>query len=263
MTLLNSYIDPYVGESLQLTDALSYDTADAEARQSLSINAKKSMDKLAESIRNEMKAGVFPAVKFSTEVVEGVPEDAISAYAKSRPPMLTVMGTRGADKKEKEMIGSVTAEVLDSCLFPVVTLPEPITARTTMQLNQILFFCNADQEDIIAIDNMLRLFPDIHSTVTLAVMPSRRRWTGRQQQQSDSALTDYFRRNYPDLHFETVAIDISHAPETISSLHDNHRFDLIIIPNKKKKNILNRMFNPSLAHKLIFKADIPMLVIPV
>lgn len=262
MTLLNSYIDPYVGESLQITDALSYDIADAEARQSLSLNAKKSMDQLADTIRSEMKAGLLPAVKFNTEVVEGVPEDAIISYAKNRQPMLTVMGTRGADKKEKEMIGSVTAEVLDSCLFPVVALPETLAGRPVKDLDQILFFCNGDQDDILAMENMTCLFPDSEGTVTLAVMPSRRRWYVRQQQNNADALADYFRRSIPRFRYESVAVDVSMALDTISALHASHKFDMIVVPNKKKKNILNRMFNPSLAHKLIFKADIPMLVIP-
>lgn len=264
MTLINSYIDPYVGgEGLQLTDALSYDIADAEARQSLSLNAKKMMDKLAASIREEMKNGTITAVKFGTEIVEGVPEDAISAYAKSRPPLITVMGTRGADKKEKEMVGSVTAEVLDSCLFPVLTIPEPLTPSTKAELNQILFFCNADQEDILAMDSLVRLFPEAQCSVTLALMPSRRRWLNRQRQLPENAITEYFSRSYPRFKFESTTVDADHGLETIARLHASHTYDLIVVPNKKKKNILNRMFNPSLAHKLIFKADIPMLVIPV
>lgn len=262
MTLINSYIDPYVGESLQITEALSYDSVEAEMRQSLSINAKKSMDRLAETIRSEMKTGALPAVKFSTEVVEGVPEDAIISYAKSRQPLLTVMGTRGADKKEKDMVGSVTAEVLDSCLFPVVTLPESLGIDHDGKLRQTLFFCNNDHDDIFAMDNMTRLFPDAGGAVTLAVMPSRRRWYGRQQNDS-TAIADYFRNNYPNFKFECVNVSVSQALDTITALHASHKFDMIVVPNKKKINILNRMFNPSLAHKLIFKADIPMLVVPV
>lgn len=264
ITLLNSYIDPYVGgEGLQLTDALSYDIADAEARQSLSLNAKKMMDSLVASIREEMKNGTITAVKFGTEIIEGVPEDAISSYAKSRPPLITVMGTRGADKKEKEMIGSVTAEVLDSCLFPVLTIPEPLISKPKAELNQILFFCNADQEDILAMDSLVQLFPEAQCSVTLALMPSRRRWLNRQRQLPDVAVSEYFGRSYPRFRFESITLEADKAVETISRLHANHTYDLIVVPNKKKKNILNRMFNPSLAHRLIFKADIPMLVIPV
>ncbi len=39
-------------------------------------------------------------------------------------------------------------------------------------------------------------------------------------------------------------------------------FDMICLPNKHK-NVFARVFNPSLAHKILFRADIPMMVIPV
>ncbi len=38
--------------------------------------------------------------------------------------------------------------------------------------------------------------------------------------------------------------------------------DLIAMPNRKK-SVFARLFNPSLAHRLLFHADIPMMVIPV
>lgn len=264
LTLLNSYIDPYVGgDGVQLTDSLTYDIVDAEARQQIAKTAEKLMDNLSRQIREEMKSGNIEAVKFSTEIVEGVPEDAIAAYAKEHPPLMIVMGTRGADKKEKEMIGSVAAEVLDGCRFPVFTIPEPLNAGGLNSLNNILFFCNADQEDILAMDTLMRLFPDIKANVTVVVIPSRRRWLDTNRQQSIIALTDYFKQNYSRLNFESVSVETGNAIDEIAKLHAEHCFDLIVITNKKKMNILSRLFNPSLAHKIIFNADIPMLVIPV
>ena len=50
-------------------------------------------------------------------------------YAKGIKPQLIIMGTRGTEKKEKELIGSVTGEVLDGCRFPVLAIPE--TANIT------------------------------------------------------------------------------------------------------------------------------------
>jgi nucleotide-binding universal stress UspA family protein len=37
---------------------------------------------------------------------------------------------------------------------------------------------------------------------------------------------------------------------------------LICVPNKKR-TVFARVFNPSIAHKILFRADIPMMVIPV
>lgn len=265
LTLLNSFIDPYIsGEGVQLTDSLTYDIIDADARQQIATSAKKSMDAFAGKIRELMKAGEIDAVKFTTEVVEGVPEDAIGAYAKSNPPLLTVMGTRGADKKEKEMIGSVAAEVLDSARYPVMTIPEPVSLSGKTPARQILFFCNADQDDILAMDTLLRLYPDAEATVTMVVIPTRRRWLEINRPRSAAdALADYFRTNYSRFTFECITTNADKAAHDVKRLNELHHYNLIVVPNKKKRNVLSRIFHPSLAHQLIFSADIPMLVIPV
>lgn len=265
LTLLNSYIDPFIsGEGVQLTDSLTYDIIDADARQQIAVSAKKTMDEFAGKIREKMKAGEIAAVKFATEVVEGVPEDAIGAYAKTNPPLLTVMGTRGADKKEKDMIGSVSAEVLDSARYPVMTIPEPVAPEGISPARHILFFCNADQDDILAMDTLLRLYPDAEASVTMVVIPSRRRWLEINRPRSAAeALTDYFRTNYPRFSFESVTTNADKAAQDVKQLNEKNHYDLIVVPNKKKLNVLSRIFHPSLAHKLIFSADIPMLVIPV
>lgn len=265
LTLLNSFIDPYVsGEGLQLTDSLTYDIIDADARQQISNSAKKAMDDFARVIRDKMKSGEISAVKFTTEVVEGVPEDAIGAFAKTNPPLMTIMGTRGADQKEKEMIGSVSAEVLDSARNPVITIPQPTDLEQVSSLKNILFFCNADQDDILAMDTLLRLFPETKAAVTLVVVPSRRRWLSKVRPQSAvEALTDYFRQNYQRFEFNCVPTDTGRAVDDVTQLNSLHHYDLIVVPNKKKLNVLGRIFHPSLAHRLIFSADIPMLMIPV
>ncbi len=265
LVLLNSFIDPYIsGESVQLTDSLTYDIIDSDARQQISANAKKRMDDFAKDVRELMKSGEINAVKFSTEVVEGVPEDAIGSYAKDHPPLITIMGTRDADRKEKEMIGSVSAEVLDAANNPVMTLPQPSVPTSCSTIKQILFFCNADQDDILAMDTLLRLFPAVEASVTLVVLPSRRRWIEKSRPQSAAAaLTDYFKQNYRRFNFESVSADTGNAVDVVTQLNNERHYSLIVVPNKKKRNVLSRIFHPSLTHQLIFRADIPMLVIPV
>ena len=85
--------------------------------------------------------------------------------------MLIVMGTRGKSQKELDLIGSVTAEVLDSTKLPVFAVPESVP------------FIRDEKIDIL--------------TMTT-----------------------------------------------------------------RKRNIFARLFNPSIAHKMLFHADTPLLVIP-
>ena len=56
--------------------------------------------------------------------------------------------------------------------------------------------------------------------------------------------------------------DTADTAHSFNALEEGSGFDLIVVPNKKK-NVFSRLFNPSLAHKILFAADIPMLVIPV
>ena len=37
---------------------------------------------------------------------------------------------------------------------------------------------------------------------------------------------------------------------------------MLIVPNKKR-NILSRLFNPGIAHKILFERDMPLLSAPV
>lgn len=265
LILLNSFIDPYIsGEGVQLTESLTYDVIDAEARQQIAASAKKAMDNFASQVRDAMKTGDISAVKFSTEVVEGVPEDAICTFAKTNPPLLTVMGTRDSIQKEKEMIGSVSAEVLDAARYPVMTVPRQCDLADIASIKSILFFCNADQDDILAMDTMMRLLPSTDASITLVALPSRRRWIEKNRPSAAvNALRDYFSQNYPRLKFECVTTDTVHAIDDVTRLHGTRQYDLIVVPNKKKRNVLSRIFHPSLVHQLIFHADIPMFVIPV
>ena len=43
---------------------------------------------------------------------------------------------------------------------------------------------------------------------------------------------------------------------------DERRIDLIIVPNKKS-SAFSRFFRPTLAHRILFEKDIPLLVLPV
>ncbi|MDE5786191.1 MAG: universal stress protein, partial [Duncaniella sp.] len=126
--ILHTYIDPtMMGTNIQLSDSLTFDSTAAEnaiIEHEINAETKVVMDRFVKSLREKIKRGDIPAVKFRTEIREGVPEDVIGEMARECHPMLIVMGTRGAGKKERELVGSVTAEVLDTCRYPVFTVPE-------------------------------------------------------------------------------------------------------------------------------------------
>ncbi len=262
LLFLYSYIDPYIAGNVQFTDSLSYEIGETGAREQLIDNARKLMNHFADRLRAAMRRGDIPVVKFTHTVVEGVPEDAIIESAKQTFPRLIIMGTRGADKKESEMIGSVTAEVLDEGRFTVLTVPEPLPLEASLNPSNILFFSNLNQDDILAIDALYRLFGNSEASVTIVHIPKKKRFSDTSADKALRRLSEYCRNNFRHYHFVSVPICQADGDKEFAELHRTHNFDLIVVPNRKR-NAFSRLFNPGLAHKILFQTDIPMLIIPV
>lgn len=261
ITFLHSYIDPAQSGRIQLSDALSFDPLDTEERSRLEEQENRLMHTFADKIRQRIKKGAIPAVKFNTQVVEGVPEDSILEFAKAENPPLIVMGTRNAEKREKDQIGSVTAEVLDQCRVPAFTIPESFTVDQILNIRNVVLLSDLEQTDILVLDAFYRLFPETPFHVTVVNIPARRQ-NSDNGAKSIHAMLEYCRSHYPTYRFEARTIHIDTVTDDFNSLQSEQGIGLIVVPNKKR-NIFMRLFNPGLAHKLLFQADIPMMVIPV
>lgn len=261
IVFLHSYIDPYRTGNLQLTDAFSYDSIDDEERTRVESEVNGLMNDFTNKVRDKIKNGDIPPVKFSSIVAEGVPEETILEYTRTNPTSLIVMGTRGRGKKEREMIGSVTAEVLDSCRTPAFTVPESAALSSVKNIRDIIFFSNLEQDDILALDSFYRLFPDSAFNVTIVHIPGKKERDETRAKAIDSLL-GYCRKHYTGYAFDVKDVKLQSIVEDFNAISAQQPINLIVVPNKKK-NIFARLFNPSLAHKLLFHADIPMMVIPV
>jgi len=75
-------------------------------------------------------------------------------------------------------------------------------------------------------------------------------------------LVKYFESHYNNINFNSVILAHRSFRNDIETLIENHKIKLLVVPNKKK-NIFARLFNPSIAHKMLFERDIPMLVLPI
>lgn len=232
-----------------------------QADRDVAKSAHESMEKFTARIREYIKTGVIPAAKFSTVLNAGIPETVINDYARDIKPLLIVMGTRGTDKKERDMIGSVTAEVLDSCRFPAFTVPESARITSISDLHEVLFFSSFDEEDIDALNALYAIFPDAQLHVTIAHVPSSRRDRRASTSRAAQMLLDYCRAHYLSFTFSLKDIDLDNIVDECDAIEADCGVQLIVLPNKRR-SAFSRLFNPSLAHRILFHADIPMLSIP-
>lgn len=257
--LLHTFVTPYFSGSLPLSDNFSADLRDTEIRLRLETDAKNKMKNFCNNLNQLINTGEISKIKYSTMIREGVPEEVILDYAKNSPPSLIVMATRGKNKKEADMIGSVTAEVLDSCRVPVFTVPEGFKFSKLADIRNVGFFCNLNQQDILAMDSFIRLFNEEQFDVS--VIPVNER-AGTKVNERVKTLVSYFEKHYTELNFSTAVLSTSDFRTEVEKLIFTQEINLLVVPNQKK-SIFSRLFNPSIAHKILFEKDIPMLVLPV
>lgn len=262
ITLLYSYIDPYIAGNMQFTDTLTYEIGESGARRQLAANAETILGNFIQRLRADMKKGRVPVVKIDTHVVEGVPEDVIVEYAKAHAPRLIIMGTRGAAQKEKDMIGSVTAEVLDQSRLTVLSVPDPIELEQVLNARNILFISNLDQDDILAMDSLYRLFGSTDANVSIMHVAGKRHFYDKASDKAIRRLSEYCSTNFTHFKFESVPVSADNSESEFVKLNHENNFDLIVVPNRRRY-AFTRIFSPGITQKILFKTDIPMLVIPV
>ena len=263
IVLLYAYVAPSRTDSFSITpDSGFLDIGAEEVAMEIDKVAKRKMEDFSERIKEYIKTGVIPAVKFTTEVYEGLAEEVILEYARNVSPMLIVMGTRGADKKESDMIGSVTAEVLDSCRSVAFTVPESMRLPIPKEgMRQVAFFANLDNDDFSVLDKVHELFPTSPFHINL-VYAGRKKGRAEGNDREMEMLLDYCKVHYPGYVFDAKSVSGVGDIEDFEKMQQERPMEMIIIPNKRK-NALARLFNPGLAHRLLFHCDIPMLAVPV
>ncbi len=262
VVLFHVYILPDTTGMFSVTSILAVESgtdADSDMYKEVRCKAQKEMKLLVDRLSQEMKLGRLPLVDISTRWADGIPEDEIYKYAKEHDPLLIVMGTRGASHKAEELIGSVTAEVVESAGVPVLAVPENVTYLGSEKLKSVAFFTNFDRQDLLAIDTFMRLFPMARFKVHFVHIQS---YDDEWNDVKLAGMMSYLTKHYSgyDVACSSIHKDNSLLDAVQSFINENH-IDFLVIPTRRR-NVFARLFNPGLAHKMLFHTDTPLLVIP-
>ncbi|MCH5228931.1 MAG: universal stress protein [Muribaculaceae bacterium] len=265
--ILHAYPTPVFNTSFTLDDTIdpgmdnSFEEEfnEVEMSKDFQKQGRKKMKELIETLHREQKEGTLPDLNFKALMEDGVAEDVIKEYCRLSPPSLVVMVTRGKEKKGEQLIGSVTAEVLDDCKVPVLSIPENCNFTLVKNLKEVIFLCNLDQHDLITVDTFMRMFeyPDV--TITLIPIGERQ---DKQLKNKLLNLKNYFSKTYPTAHFITAILSSKSFMDDFNHYESQRGTEMIVVPNRKK-NAFMRLFNPGIAHRLLFQRDLPLLSIPI
>ncbi len=204
--------------------------------------------------------GEIANVPFDTLLREGVPEQCVLQCAEKVDTPLIVMGTHGAHQQELAAMGSVTAEVVDAGKYPVFTVPENMAISDVYEVKHVAFFSNLNPQDILSFDAFTRLMEI--KNLNISIIPVVEKKDAAYVERATSQLMQYCTEHYAQCTFHVVSVTLDDDLSAFQQFVTDNHVDLIAVPNKKR-NIVSRLFNPSIAHKVLFQSDVPMLVVPV
>jgi nucleotide-binding universal stress UspA family protein len=98
---------------------------------------EEDINKVKSQYINEITEGKLPDISFEFHLKQGVVEDEIKSYDKKVKPILVIMGTRDKKQKQVDLIGSVTAEVMEQISTPVLAIPNEIFMKPLEKIKEI------------------------------------------------------------------------------------------------------------------------------
>lgn len=261
--LMHVYPEFSYAMPMQQTISGLYDLSEVELTQAIEEQdiqkvAEKQFAVFRHKIRLAQQECSIADVNFTSTLQEGIPEEVILEYCRENAPRLVVMSTRGISKKAEELIGSVTAEVLDSCRVPVFTVPEKYDMSGDVFLHRILMFCGLDSYDIDGLEKMMSTFR--LKDVEVWLMPIENKEGKVRQRLSD--LHVRLSQAWPDVTFHVSDLRESSIGTWVDKYIHENNIQLVIAPNRKT-SIFTRLFRPTVAHQCLFSVDTPMLALPV
>lgn len=257
--LLHAFFTPFYPASIPFGDSFSVQAPDQELYAEVKKKMEKEMKKLTETIEAKIARNELPDVRYSQILVEGLPDEEIIAYSKKMHPKAIVMGSRGKNAKDLDLIGSVTAEVIEGCKTPIFAIPENVVDVDIAEMKSIVFLTNFQEREFKAFDVMMRFLNPYPVKVYLAHISKRDDvWNEIKL----SGLREYLKEHYPLLETEYKLLDPTEKglEETLDEFVRKYEVDMISM-SSSRRNIFARVFNPGIARRMLFHSDTPLLVI--
>lgn len=254
VVFLYAYFTPVYSIS-SANEITTYSLTDSEVLRRIMSGNRADVENLRNLVESWIVQGVLPKVKFDFVLKEGVPEDKIADYCKREKPNLVVMQTNVQRSGASEnLIGSVTSEVLETSVVPVLAVPHNEKEYTPVR--KIAFLTNFDQKDLIAIDQVLSYFDyDGLEVFFIHASQEKDKWN----EVMLAGIKEYFAKHYEGVNAKYVLIPAKGKMEKLDEFLKNEKIELVAL-NTKKRNLFARFFNQGMATKLLFNLDTMLLV---
>lgn len=253
--LFHAFFNPMV-DAMTFPDTYTYQSNMAEIFQELDQNARKEMARFSQILNRYARKRNLENVKINTELVAGQPGEEIDNVIKSFVPDIIVIGTRGHGEQANEVLGSVAARVIDNAGTPVLLVTQDARLKEEEVIN-VLYATNFDDSDLTSIKSLVSVLSSYNIVIKCVHFN-----TGKGRIDNIEKMEEMKRRlsEQPEnIQVECHIIESDDILKDLNNFIEKNNIDLISLTHRKR-NLFYRLFNPSLAKKLLFQTKRPVFV---
>jgi len=237
-------------------DALPEMPNSEESIQRREADARNRLERLSQSVFSKYSNFQEQKINLESRFEFGYPEDAIVAVGKELKADVIVMGTKSKGETIKELLGSITTDVMKRAEAPVLAVPANSTVDLE-KLSKVLFITEFNEKDYLSFHKLIRLITPFNSEIhAIRFMHNR---PDRDDMLKLEKFRDYCSATY---HNHPMIFKHETSQQFISDLEKyvvKNDIDLIAM-TKRKRNRIAQLFSPAITRKILFHTDIPLLV---
>lgn len=254
--LLYSYFNPIINTDPYM-EGQSFNYLMDNVLVDIEKEARKQIVDLKNKLKVRIKEENLHFVKISYALDRGIPEHVIMKYIDSYKPGIVVMGTKGIGKSTVSYLGSVTKKVIEQANIPVLLIPEKSIFTGMEYISKVVYATNFEESDFKSLRKLMTLVRPFNIRINLAHISVGNSDTLDQAKMS--ALKNHLMKEYKEF---DITCDVIHHDDIIQGLEeylDSKEIDLIALTTHKR-GVIERLFNPSIARKMIFHSYVPLLI---
>ncbi len=252
---MHSFINPVI-HSIPYSDIYAFDSSALFKIEHAEENANKDFKAFINKLIGEVGEKSWNALQTNYIIKSGYAEEDILAYSRKNFPRLIVVGSGGEDYPHG-IVGSVTADIMYNSNVPVLVIPKDTPDKKIAEISNVLYATDFDEKDFVAIDKLLDLLEpfDIKLTCAHVGEPHRNSWDLARLE----GMKELLHKKYENKNFTCMLLEGNEVLDTIESYIKNADIDLLSLTTHKR-NMIARLFNPSIARKMVFHSNTPLLV---
>ena len=252
LVFMHSYINPQI-HSIPFADVYAYNSALLSNIEHAEENANNSFKSFISELAKEIGTEKWNEVQSEFIIKSGYPDEDILAYSAENISQLIVMGNSAST----ETVGSVTADVMYNARVPVLVIPGSMPEQDLQHFSKVLYATNFNEKDFAAIDKLMSiLYPfDIKVICAHVGQPSGDSW----DLAKINGMKDILKEKYRTESFDCKLIIGNNTLDSLEHFIDDEKIDILSLTTHKR-NMISRLFNPSLARRMTFHSHTPLLV---